>query len=214
VKRLFTIVSLLAIVHVAALAGTAAYAWSQGWMTKDRVLGAVAVLRDEDVDTGDSSGEEVIAEEAPKSAGELIQRNVAVEERSRIELARREREIEDSWRLLETQQLAFLREKEDFKAAKRRLAEEREAQAKREGDSGLKKEMEILSGIKSKEAKELLKQKNDADVVRILMAMENRQARKIVSACKTNEERLWIGRILGQLHERNAAQAEALGAGS
>lgn len=213
-RRLFTVVSLLAIVHLAVLAGIVAYAWSQDWLTKDRILRAVAVIRGEEEDVVDSSAEVPTDTGAPEIASERIHRNVVLEERFRIELARREREIQDSWRLLEAQQLAFLREQEEFEAAKKRFAAQQEAQARKEGDSGLQKELEILSGIKSKEAKELLKQKDDADVVCLLMTMETRQARKIVSACKTSEERLWIGRILGKLHERDAAQAEALGAGS
>ena len=43
--------------------------------------------------------------------------------------------------------------------------------------------------------------------------METRTGRKIIESCKTDEERLWIGRILEQLRQRNDRQAEALTAG-
>lgn len=213
-KRLFTLFSILAIVHLSALAGLAGYAWSRGWLTRDRVLRAAAVIQgQEELASGSSDGTGPEAE-PPRSAGEQIQRNVESEERVRIELSRREREIKDGWKLLELGRLALLHEKEAHEATQERFAAQRESQAKQAGDSGVQKELEILSGIKPKEAKELLKLKEDADVVRVLMAMETRKARKIVSACKTSEERSWIERVLGNLHEQNAAQAEALGAGS
>jgi flagellar motility protein MotE (MotC chaperone) len=214
VKRLFTIISLLAIAHLAAIGAIVGYAGANGWLAKDRVHAAVAALHGEK--PGDTAPATQPAEEPekPKSSGERIRRNAEAEEKLRIELARREREIQDNWKLLETQQLALLKEKETFEEAKKRWIDEQEKKAKTAGDSGIKKELDILSGLKPDEAKQQLKIKDDADVVRALMTMEVRKARKIVSACKTDEERLWIGRILGKLHEQDAAQAEALGAGS
>ena len=90
-----------------------------------------------------------------------------------------------------------------------------EEQAAREkGDSGIQKELDIISGITPKAAKELLKLKPDAEVARILLAIDNRKVNKIVKQCKTSEERLWIGRVLEQLHDRDAARAEDPGAGT
>jgi hypothetical protein len=214
VKRWFTIVSLLAIAHVVALTGGVAYAWSQDWLIKDRVRQAVAVLCGEQIDGPDATEQDADVAEPPKSASDRIRRSVETDERARIELARREREIQDRWQQLEAQQLAFLREQEAFDARQARNAVQEKKKAEQAGDSGLAKELEILAGLKAKDAKALLKLKEDADVVRVLMALEARQARKIVSACKTDEERSWIERILGKLHERNAVQAEALDAGS
>jgi hypothetical protein len=214
VKRWFTILSLLAITHVVALAGGVAYAWSQDWLNKDRVRQAVAVLRGEQDDGPDDTEQEPDVVEPPKSAGERIRRNVETDERARIELARREREIQDRWHQLEARQLAFLREREAFDQQQRRHATQQKEKAEQAGDSGLKKELEIVAGLKAKNAKALLRLKDDADVVRILMALEVRQARKIVGACKTDEERSWIERILGKLHEQNADQAEVLDVGS
>lgn len=213
-KRWFTIVSLLAITHGVVLTGGVAYAWSQDWLSKDRVRQAVAVLCGEQIDGSDDTEQEADVAEPPKSAGDRIRRNVETDERARIELARREREIQDRWQQLEAQQLAFLREQEAFDARQVRNAVQEKKKAEQAGDSGLAKELEILAGLKAKDAKALLKLKEDADVVRVLMALEARQARKIVSACKTDEERSWIERILGKLHEQNAVQAEVLDVGS
>jgi flagellar motility protein MotE (MotC chaperone) len=214
VKRWFTIISMFAIVHLAALAAATGYAGARGWLTGERIRAAAAAVRGEQAAEPAPTTQAAAEPEKPKSSGERIRRNAEADEKLRIELARREREIQDNWRLLETQQLAFVRDKEAFEEAKKRWAAEQEKRLQTAGDSGAKKELEIVSGLKPEEAKQQLRLKSDADAVRALMAMDVRKARKIVSACKTDEERLWIGRILGQLHEHDAAQAEALGAGS
>jgi hypothetical protein len=213
-KRLMTVVAIMAILNLAALAGLLGYAASHGWLARERVQQALAALKGEEETPVASAEEAAVKAETPQSSGDRIRRNQEVEERYLIELARREREIQDAWKLLETQGLALVREKEAFEEQKKRAAAEAVARAKENGDGGLQKELEIISGVKAKEAKELLRQKDDADVVRILMAMEARKARQIVAACKASEERLWIGRILGKLHDSNATQAEALGAGT
>lgn len=147
------------------------------------------------------------------TSSERIKRNKDADEIARTELERRKREIQNGWDLLERQQLALLKSQESFEETKKRQREEQQRRAEEAGDEGLKKELDILSGLKAKDAKELLKLKADADVVRIMLQMEPRKARKIVGECKKNEERLWIGRILEKLHERDAAQAEVLAAG-
>ena len=94
-------------------------------------------------------------------------------------MARREAEIQQNWRFLEGQQLRFLREKEAFADMKKRAMAEEERLADEADNSGMLKELELLAGIKAKDAKALLRQKDDTEVVRILRSMESRQARKI-----------------------------------
>lgn len=214
VKRLFTTISLLALVNLGGLAGLVGYAWSKGWIEQDRVRRAIAALKGEQEEpalaTGKARGSE------PKSAGqaiERIRRNEESEEQHRIELVLREQEIKKGWELLASRDLALLREKEALEEEKRRFVAERERLAETDGSSGLKKELEVLSGVNPKTAKDLLKLKDDADVVRILMSMDQRKVSNIVKQCKTNEERLWIGRVMEQFHDGNATQAEDLGAG-
>lgn len=213
-KRLLTVIGLVAVANIAGLAGLVVYAKGQGWVTRDRLVRAAAILRGEEEDelaaTQPGAGEHGAAQ----PSGERIRVKQEAEERHLIEMTRREREVQDAWKLLETQQLGLVREREALEEAKKRFAAEVLAKAKQTGDSGLQKELEIISGVKAKEAKELLRQKDDADVVRILLAIEARKARQIVASCKGSEERQWIGRILDKLHERDATQAEALGAGT
>ena len=66
--------------------------------------------------------------------------------------------------------------------------------------------LETLSSIEPEKARDLLMKHGgfkDADVVRIMMAMDAFRAKKIVNACQTPEELGWIGRIQRQIYELN-----------
>jgi len=210
VRRLFTALAFAAMVNVAALGALAAHAYSKGWLEKDRVRRAYAVLTGEEDSTGQQALRNAASQPAPQDRRNRWNDdalNVAM-----IELDRRKREVQDGWQMLEVQQLALLREKEALEQEKNRRTQEEAARARAAGDGGLKKELEILAGLKPRQARDLLRQKADSDATRILLAMDERKVRKIVGECKTSEERLWIGRILGKLHERDAVQAEVLDA--
>ncbi|MCG8406219.1 MAG: hypothetical protein MI923_13565 [Phycisphaerales bacterium] len=212
-KRLFLAISLMAIFNLAALAGLVLYASNQGWLERERVHEALAVLKGEMEEETTVVQQEEEQPEPTNSVDERIRRNKELEEKQRIELERREREVKNLWALLETRELEFLRAREDFEADKQRFKDQREQRDRQEGNSGLQAELETLSGVDAKTAKELLRLRDDADVARILMAMDGRKRNKIVKQCKTSEERLWIGRIMEKFHDSKTAQAEDLGAG-
>lgn len=214
VKRLYQAISLTAVLNLAALAGLTAYAWKQGWLERERVRGAVDILKGQ-VPEATEAVERVSNEPATADqARERIRRNEEEEEKYRIQLAQRETEIKRNFELLELERLNLVREKEAVEEEERTYLAQRERLAREQGDSGLQKELEVLSGIRPKGAKELLKLKDDADVVRIMLAMDPRKVSKIVKQCKTNEERRWIGRIMEKFGDDDAAQAEDLGAGA
>jgi hypothetical protein len=206
--------------NMVAVVAVIGYAASHGWLEHKRVTAALEALKGEEAHPQVATTQVAHAEKKPEepgdskgSASDRIRRNEDVEEIQRTEFERRTRELSDGWKLLEAQQLAFLRSKEEFEADRRRIAEETAERAKHTGDGGLNKELEIVSGVKPKDAKELLKLKNQADAVQMLVKMDARVARKIVSQCKTQEERLWIGRILEKIKDVDASQAEFLAAG-
>lgn len=201
-------------INMAAMAGLLSVAWSKGWLEKDRLQRAFAVLQGSETDASPETTPSADSDAKVATTGDAIRQNRDAEEIVRTELERRRREIQNAWDLLERQQLALVRAKEEFETQQRRHLEELDRRAQEVGDSGFQKELEILSELKPKEAKELLRLKEEADVVRILLALEARKARKIVGECKKNDERLWIGRILEKMHDRDATQAEVLAAGN
>lgn len=209
-NRIFTVLACVALVNVAGLGALAAYAYSHGWLQREQVREAISVLRGEPTTAAPTS-----MPAATMPAEEMAGRPHPDEESSKVaalELDRRRQEVRDGWRLLEVQQLALVREKESLDEEKQRKQAEMSARLQHTGETALQKEIDILSGLKPKQARELLKQKQDADVLRILLAMEDRSVRRIVGECKTSEDRRWIGRILGKLHDRDAHQAEVLDA--
>lgn len=219
-KRIFTALAVAAMFNLAALAVLAGYAGARHWITKDRVRRALAVLKGEEKTPMPTpmmaAAPGAKASSSPSGGGsiEKLRRSEELDEITRTELDRRAREIQDGWRLLETRQLALVRDREALEQDKTRLAEAQRAKDEANGGSGLQKELEIVSGLKPKQAKALLKAKQDADVVALLKAMEQRKVQKIVGECKSEEDRLWIGRVLEQLHDRAMAQAEVPSAGT
>lgn len=215
-KRAFFAAAIVTMLNAAALTGVAAWAATRGYLSRDRVHAALAVLRGESpVATTQPSAASQPGQDSPRPAtAEQLRQRETAEAIARTELERRSQEIANAWKLLEMQQLAMVREKESLEADRKRFAEEVRQQAAAGSNDGFAKELEILGGIKAKDAKALLRLKPDADVVRTLMALDARVGRKIVGECKEPEERLWIGRILDKLHEQNAARAEVLGGSS
>lgn len=217
-KRAFFVASIVTMLNAAGLVGVGAWAAARGYLARDRVRGALAVLRgeatastpNEAADGGESPAPtSQAAQAAPGDAmQDQLRRLGEADEITRTELERRSREIASAWKLLEMQQLAVVREREALAEERQRFVDEQAEKARERKDGGLAKELEILGGLKAKDGKELLRLKPDADVVRIFMALDARVGRKIVAECKAPEERLWIGRILDQLHERNASRAD------
>lgn len=211
-KRVFTVISILAVIHVAALAAGVGFAWHSKWLARDRLREAWAALRGESACPHGPTSAAADEDESVAMASQIGQG--VVEPIVRTQLAVQERRIEDAWRDLEQRQLALLREKEAFDETARRRKLEAEERAKASDDSGMQKEVDLFAKMKPKLAKDLLKGRADAEAAAILMIMDGRTAKRIVDQCKTSEDRQWIGRILGQLKERDATQAEALGAGT
>jgi hypothetical protein len=212
-RRIFMALALASMVNLAALAGLVGYAGSRQWLSRDRLIAAFDALRGESADPAAPTTAPAVAGVEPGAPAEGRRRDGDEDEIARVELDRRSREVQDGWKLLESQQLALVREKEAIEADLRRRKQQEQELARRAGRDGLQKELDIIAGLKPKQAKELLRGKTDAEVVRLMRAMEERKARKIVGECKNSEERQWIGRILGQLRENDASQAEVLAAG-
>lgn len=216
-KAIVSVLALLAVVHGIAFAALGTYAWQHGWVEPERVRAAAMVLvngvEEQTADAPDNADERN-SDGSPSTANtnERIRSNEEAEERYRIELERRDREIRDAYALLETKWLDVLRQQETLEAERQRFKAEQERLALEEGSSGRQAEIDTLASVDAKTSLSLLKQKPDADVVRILMEFDDRKRAKIVKECKSEEDRLWIGRILEQFHEESVATAEDLDA--
>lgn len=215
-KHFYRYFSAIAVAHFLALIGFVATLAAGGALTGDRLDAAIAALRGESTPTSQPAS--TSAPSAPSAQNQPPAALIAREEESaktrRVELDRREREIQDQWAMLQSAQIELLRRQEALAAERAAWEESLKRQAEELALSGAAKELEYLESIKPQLAKELLHQKSDADVVQLFLQMDARTGRKIMESCKTQEERLWIGRILEQLRQRNDRQAEDLTAGS
>jgi hypothetical protein len=200
VKRLFLVMSVTAMLNLAGLAAVCVLMWQRGWLERDRVQTALAALKGETEPVAASAPTTAPAEIV--AADERIARDRDAEMIRHAELERRAGEIELGWAQLETQQLAFLRQIEEFETKKKQAAAEAAARASTDDEGGWRKQVELIGAMKPKMARDVLRDKEESEVVRLIMDLDARTARKI------------IGRILDQLHERDATQAEALGAGN
>ncbi len=212
-KRIYQIITAVAWAQFLALIGFMATLAVSGAFTRDRLASAVAALRGEFPDTPSSASQPTSRSTQFSPTPERIAREEEATRVRRTEMDRRERELEDQWTMLRESQLELLRSQEAFGQKRSTWRDALERQAAERDLLGAKKELEYVSTVKASLAKDILRQKKDADVVQLLLQMETRTGRKIIESCKTTEERLWIGRILEQLRQRNESQAEDLTAG-
>lgn len=214
-KYFYRCFSAIAVAQFLALIGFVATLSAFGVLTGDRIDAAIAALRGEPPPASQpastSAPGAASAQNQPPAA--LIAQEEESAKTRRVELDRREREIQDQWALLQSAQIELLRRQEAFASERAAWEESLKKQAEERALSGAAKELEYIESIKPPLAMDLLRQKSDADVVQLFLQMDARTGRKIIESCKTQEERLWIGRILEKLHERDAAQAEVLAAG-
>jgi flagellar motility protein MotE (MotC chaperone) len=212
-KKIFNILAILAIAQFLALAGFVGTLASRGALTADRLKAAMSAMRGEVPDMPQASSQ---PSSQPAHFSPPAERIAQAGERVRIErmeLDRRDREIADQWNMLRSSQMELLRDRERFEDDKRQWEEALVKRMEEQDRSGRLREQEIIEGLKPDQAKVLLRSKKDADVVELFMRMEPRTTRKIIGACKSEEELLWIGSILEQLRQRDIGQAEALAAG-
>lgn len=208
-RQALRVLAIVLALNVLAGAGWGAYEWRARGITTRHVREAFAVLVSKPAPALPPSSQPEATE--PRTTPGADEPPVEI---VREELIRREREVADQWALIRAAQLALLRDREAFEAEKKEFAAALEHRSASEGGSGYQRELAYLESVKPKLARDLLRQKKDVDVVEIMLAIDARVGRKIIDACRTEEERLWMGRILEQLRQRNDRQAEVLASGA
>ncbi len=202
-KRVYQAVSMLAVAHIMLLLGGTAYLIASGMLTVERAELIAQGLGGEfpppEAETGNGDEEE-------ESTGPVEARIAQAQEEKealRRLLEREVREVEDRQRLVDAAMLDVIRRQEQLEGERVAFAQQQEAIRAERLQSGFVKELELLSAAKPAARKELLRQKPDADVVKLLMEMDERQGKQVIDACKTPEEVAWIARILHQIQTQN-----------
>ena len=217
-KAIYQVICILAIANLVAVAGIIAFLFATDRLDAERVDQMAAVLRGEDLSERAPATPPAAPTTQPAEKKDTAETQLA-RARERGDLAqrlleRRGREVEDRQRLAEALMLDIVRRQETLAEERAALeAQQRKIQEERLR-SGFLKELELLASVKPKVRKDLLAQKSDTDVVKLMMEMDQRAGKQVIEACKRPEEKAWIGRILHQIQmqsETPSAEAESSG---
>ncbi|MCP4248220.1 MAG: hypothetical protein GY778_14335 [bacterium] len=209
-KKAYQVAALLAVAHLLGLGGVIGYLVATGKLTGERVQQMAEVLRGgpqaaaaEPVDPGDPNA-------APAQPDSPVGRTQSNEELGRYVADRRRAELDQQAATIRDYRLEVTREREAF----RREVAEWEDQWKRRQDQeqseGFKKDLEIFSALKAKDAVHYLLQNSVEEVARMLQQMEPRKAKKIIEAAKTPAARKKMSEVLQAMREIGPEPADAL----
>jgi hypothetical protein len=210
-KRFYHLLALLAMINLFAVVGLVLFLHLTGRLTGERVQQMVTVLRGEFPTTQTAASQPTAAETPPQASGTEIARRQDEKELQALVRNRHEREIRDRGMLddkiqLETRQLLEKLEKKE-----KQLREEKKQLASESEQVGFERQLNVLSKVEPKLALQLLKgQMKEPDAVQLLMKMDENRVKAIVNACKTEEDKAWIGRILNQIGKLGSAAASGV----
>jgi hypothetical protein len=199
-KRFYHLLALLAMINLFAVGGLVLYLVFSGRLNAKRADQIAMVLRGEFPTTQAAATQSAPAETPPQAAGMEIAHRQDEKELETLVRTRREREIKDRDTLdakiqLETRQLLEKLEKKE-----KELRQEKQQLASDGEQVGFERQLTVLSKIEPKLALQLLKtQMKEPDAVQLLMKMDEGRVKAIVNACKTEDDKAWIGRILNQI---------------
>ncbi len=199
-KRLYHTLALLALVNLFAVGGLVGFLFASGRLNAERLEQMAVVLRGEFPETEVAASQPAGPEAPPEASGAEIARLQAKKEYYELLAQRHKREIEDRQALGREIQLETMRLLEKIEEKERTFKQEQKEMLNESRQLGFERQLEILSKIDPKMAKEQLKNHTkEADTVQLLMQMDANRVSKIVNACDSEDEKLWIGRILNQL---------------
>jgi hypothetical protein len=215
-KRLYHILCLMALIGVFTLGGFIGFLFATGRLNAQRIDQIAMVLR------GESPQQAVAASRpatqptppAPQPSRAEIARLQAQKEYFELAGERLKAEAEQRRMLNERIRLDLTRQLEENQTRRQETPEEKKRPLARpanpEEETGLDKELEIFGSMDPKLARDLLMKRKEPDAIQLLMRLEPVRVKKIVDACKTEDERNWIGRILNQIHNMDSETANGV----
>ncbi len=212
-KRFYGMLSLLALTHLFALVGLVGYLFATDRLNEERIEQIAEVLRGEYPEPAPATQPAVQDEEPPvPSADEIAKRQAQAEERALL-ANRHSLELEDRAQVEGQVWLELKRLQEELEAKIERFEEQKDTFAGDVNQKGFDSALENLSNAEPEKARDLLMTHGgfaEADVVRILMAMDANRVKKIVNACETPEQMAWIGRIQKKIYELNETPTDGV----
>ena len=196
--KLLNAIGALALATLLAGGGFVGYLFGTDRLSAQRLEAMAGVLRGEFDNT--ASPTDLVTAAAPTSAP-VQEPPVSTEaelqrarKNERLELLATERAVRDleaQRRLLDQLLQHVVQEQERLSIEKKEFAEQREKIQAASRDEGFQKELDLVSGLQPRQAKEhilRLWQKQPADAVRLLAAMDETRAKRILEQLKTPDE--------------------------
>ncbi len=204
-KKLYHGLAMLALINLFAVVGLVGYLFVSGRLNEERLNQIGEVLRGEyPADREVATTQPVATRPAPQESQVEIADDQAKRELYRLQAEWLKNEVSQRQALNESVQFDVVRRLEEIEKRNRRFEQEKKEFEKKSEQEGFTEVLEMYSTMDPKLAKDLLKTKEkDADVVQLLMRMEPNRRTKILNACKSAEDRVWIRRILDQIQEKN-----------
>ncbi len=148
---------------------------------------------------------EVLAKQAGRPTAEQLDMIQSTIDSQAAVLDRRQREIEDLKRQVDTATAAVTRDREALAKQKKAFDSQTQEAAKLLTDQGFQDALQLYQTLPAKQVKQIFGGLDDATVQRFLQAMQPRTAAKIIKEFKLPEETTRIGQILERMREAKAA---------
>ena len=201
-KRLYHMIALLALINLFAIGGLVGFLFATGKLNAERVHQIATVLHGQSPQPSAATTQPVQPEPPPQRSREEIARIQAQKEYYTLIAGRYQRELEDRRALNQAIQHDVLLKLEQIEAKQKTFRQDRQKVLDQTQQDGFQQVLDMYSSMTPKLARDLMRSgMKDPDVVRLLMAMDENARKNIINACKTDEERLWIGRILNQIQK-------------
>lgn len=196
--KLFNTVSAIALATLLAGGGLVGYLLGTGKLNSGRLEIMAAVVRGELDDrsssppaAGQPAGNEGAAQAPRACTAEEVRELRKREHLEMLEAERAARDLEAQRRLLDQALQHVVQEQERLAEERTQFWQQREKMKSTARDEGFQRELELVSGLQPRQAKEhILRvwQKQPADAVRLLSAMDESRARRVLEQFKTSEE--------------------------
>lgn len=203
-KRTYAILSMVAIVHLLALAGGVGFLVATGELDSVRAAEVIDIFRrgDEELQSDvEESTEEAASVGAIGQSVESIERQHHEGELVWRAFQRHQAELDQRLEAIQLQFLEQERNREEFERYRKSIVEQQNARQEIDQSRGFKKELELFAQMKSANALEFLLAKQPEDAAHLLLELPSRSARKIIESAKTAEKRSKINTILQLMGE-------------
>jgi flagellar motility protein MotE (MotC chaperone) len=207
-KKIYHILALVAIIHLFAIAGLVGFLFAADKLNADRINQIAEVIRGEYPETQPAVASQPAAgkkEKIPEQSTKKIAYQQVRRRQAELLAERNRQELQYRFDLNQQVLYEASQKLEEIKKLKEELRQQREVFAHQSEQQGFEKMVKVLKGMQAKNARDLLIERKDADVVRIFMSLNSNVVTDIVNQCKQPKEIEWARRILTRMERQQAA---------